>query len=94
MAEQRQQPEESRTGSSDHPQHRTPPGEGSEAAMSEGTGQPAEMSLYDGAGNETTSVLTEDAEGRPRQGTGETTEEAIQEARSGKPIGEAFNPPA
>ncbi len=93
MADQSMQPEESRTGTSDHPQHRTPPGEGSETSLSQNEGGPAEMSLYDGRGNEMTTVLTEDEEGMPRQGTGADREEALKEVNEpDSPVGEGFYP--
>ncbi|MDQ3680298.1 MAG: hypothetical protein M3378_07115 [Actinomycetota bacterium] len=92
MSDQSTQPEAEPTGSSDHSQHRTPAGEGSEAPLSEHEGGPAEMSLYDGTGNEMTAVLTEDEEGMPRQGTGEDTEAAIKDAKDpGEPISPGFD---
>jgi hypothetical protein len=94
MSEQRQQAEPDRMGESDHPQYRTPSGDASETPLSEEEGGPAEFSLYDGTGSEQVAALTEDEEGRPRQGTGATSEEAVEDARSGTPIGEGFNPPA
>ena len=94
MSDQSMQPEEDRTGSSDHPQRRTPGGEGSETPLSQEQGGPAEYSLYDGQGNEIAATLTEDEEGFPRQGTGETHEEAVKDARDPSvPLGEGFNPP-
>ncbi len=94
MADQSQQPEENRTGSSDHPQHRTPTGEGADAELSQKEGGPAEYSLYDGKGNEIVTTLTEDETGFPREGTGQDLDEAIKEARDPSvPLGEGFNPP-
>jgi hypothetical protein len=91
MADQSMQPEENRMGSSDHEQHRTPPGEGSETTLAEEQPGPAEFSIYDGKGNETVAVVTEDETGFPRDGTGETREEARKEARDPDvPLGEAF----
>ena len=91
MSEQGMQPEQNRTGDSDHPQHRTPAGEGSETQLAEKEGGPAEYSLYDGKGNEQTVVVTEDEEGNPREGTGADRDEAIKEARDPSvPIGEGF----
>ena len=91
MSEQGMQPEQNRTGDSDHPQHRTPAGEGSETPLAEKEGGPAEYSLYDGKGNEQTVVVTEDEEGNPREGTGADRDEAIKEARDPSvPIGEGF----
>ncbi len=91
MSEQRPQGETNRAGDSDHPQHRTPGGEGSETPLSEKEGGPAEYSLYDGKGNEMTTVLTEDEEGRPREGTGADREEAMKEAKDpSNPVGKGF----
>jgi len=81
MSEQRQQPDPNRAGSTDHPQHRTPPGEGKDAPLAEESGGPAEMSIFDGAGNEISTVLTEDEEGRPSQGTGPDRESALKDAK-------------
>ena len=93
MADQRPQEGPERVGESDHPQHRTPPGEGSETPLSEKEGGPAEMSLYDGMGNETSAVLTEDEQGFPRQGTGKDREDAIEDAKDpDSVIGQGFNP--
>lgn len=44
-------------------------------------GQPAEHSIWDGAGNEIKVVTTEDEEGRPSEGTGKTSEEALEDAK-------------
>ncbi len=95
MSDQSQQPEENRMGSSDHPQHRTPEGEGADAGLAQKAGEgPAEMSLYDGKGNEMVTALTEDEEGRPRQGTGQDLDEAVKDAKDPSiPLGDGFNPP-
>ncbi len=94
MAEQGQQHEENRMGSSDHPQHRTPSGEGSDTGLAQKEGGPAEYSIYDGKGNEQAVVLTEDETGFPREGTGQTHEEALKNAKDPSiPLGEGFNPP-
>lgn len=47
---------------------------------------PAQMSIYDGAGNETVVVMSENEEGRRAQGTGATAEEALADAESGDSI--------
>lgn len=47
---------------------------------------PAQMSIYDGAGNETVVVMAENEEGRRAQGTGATAEEAQKDAESGDTI--------
>lgn len=51
----------------------------------------AQMSIYDGAGNETVVAMGENEEGRRAQGTGATAEEAMEDATSGDSIlGEGF----
>ncbi len=47
---------------------------------------PAQMSIYDGAGNETVVVLGENEEGRRAQGTGATAAEAKADAEKGDSI--------
>jgi hypothetical protein len=91
MADQSMQPEQNRAGSSDHEQDRTPEGEGSDSTMAETAGSgPAEVSVYDGQGNERVMVTTDGDDGRAIQGTGDTTEEAIKDAKSeGGPLGPA-----
>ncbi|MDQ3569715.1 MAG: hypothetical protein M3396_03665 [Actinomycetota bacterium] len=91
MTDQSMQPDAEHTGSSDHPEDRTPAGEGSEAPLSQDQGGPAEISQFDGAGNEMTSVLTEDEQGMPRQGTGGDRESAIKDAKDpSEPISPGF----
>lgn len=91
MSDQSMQPEENRAGSSDHPQHRTPAGEGSDSGLAQHESGPAEFSIYDGAGNEMAAVLTEDETGFPREGTGADHEEAVKEARDPEnKLGEGF----
>ena len=54
---------------------------------------PAQMSIYDGAGNETVVVLSENEEGRRAQGTGATAAEAREDAESGDSmLGKDFGP--
>jgi hypothetical protein len=90
MSDQSMQPEENRAGSSDHSQHRTPEGEGSDSTMSEKESGPAEVSVYDGMGNEKVMVTTDGDDGRAIQGTGDTAEEAVKDAKSeGGPLGPA-----
>ncbi len=94
MSDQSMQPEENRAGSSDHPQHRTPSGEGSDAGQAQYEGGPAEYSIYDGKGNEMAVTLTEDETGFPREGTGQDREEALKNAKDPSiPLGDGFNPP-
>lgn len=55
-------------------------------------GQPAEHSIWDGAGNEIKVVTTEDDEGRPSEGTGTTREEAMADAKKpGQLLGHGFD---
>ena len=52
-----------------------------------------EMSIFDGAGNETVVAMADDESGRRAQGTGATREEALADAQSGDDLlGEGFNP--
>ena len=91
MSEQRQQADPDRVGSTAHPQHRTPSGQGQDAPMAEETGGPAEMAIFDGAGNEISTVLTDDAEGRPSQGAGPDREAALKDAKKpGEMLSEGF----
>lgn len=41
-----------------------------------------EHSIWDGAGNEIKVVTTTDEEGRPSEGTGKTSEEALDDAQT------------
>lgn len=62
-----------------------PDGEGIEA------GSPAQMSIYDGAGNETVVAMADNEQGRRAQGTGATAEEALEDAKKGDSIlGDGF----
>ncbi len=91
MSEQHMQ--DDRLGSSDHPQSRAPEGEGVDAPMREDKG-PIQSSVFDGAGNETVVVTTAGPDGKRKQGTGATAEEAAADAQNPKePIGEGFYPP-
>ncbi len=81
-------------GSTDHPQHRSPPGEGQEAPLTS-EGGPGTTSVFDGKGNETVVVVADDEEGRMSEGTGATGEEALEDARKpGDLLGEGFQPPS
>ncbi|MFP5317790.1 MAG: hypothetical protein ACLGI2_05785 [Acidimicrobiia bacterium] len=93
MSDQSIQPDV--TGSTDHPQHRAPEGEGWRAPRNdEGGGDGvAQHSIYDGAGNEIVVANTTGPDGRPMQGTGPTAADAIDDAKNAKgPIGEGFGP--
>ncbi len=74
-------------GSTDHPQHRAPEGEGFRSDS------PGQYSIYDGKGNETVVSLDEGAEGKPKLGTGPTAADAQKDVGSDEPIGEGFFPP-
>lgn len=66
-------------GDSDHPQHRAGAGEGVRAPLNTETGV-SEISVFDGAGNESV-VRTEGGEGGERvQGTGPTSAAAAENA--------------
>ena len=91
MSDQSMQPEADRTGSSDHPQHRTPAGEASESPLSEQEPGPAQVSIYDGMGNERVMVTADGEDGRAAQGTGDTAEDAMEDVKraGGGPLGPA-----
>ncbi len=83
-------------GESDHPQHRAGPGEGVRAPFAEDGGV-AEMSVFDGAGNESVVRLTTDADGHTAQGTGPSSEAAAADAdsllkKARRSLGDAFGP--
>ncbi len=64
-----------------------PAGEGIEADSA------SQMSVYDGAGNETVVAMADNEQGRRAQGTGATAEEALEDATTGDSIlGEGFGP--
>jgi hypothetical protein len=67
-------------GETDHEQHRAGPGEGVRAPFVEETGV-SEISIFDGAGNESVVRVAKDAEGRVAQGAGPTSEAAEAEAQ-------------
>ena len=67
-------------GDTDHPQHRAGPGEGVRAPLLADGGDAAEISVFDGAGNESVVHMTTDAEGNTAQGTGPTSEAAAEDA--------------
>ena len=74
----------------DHPVHRADPGEGARGPWASETGV-VQQSIYDGAGNEVIVVTTTNDEGVRKQGTGPTTEAALEDAMTTKkPIGEGF----
>lgn len=78
-------------GDSDHPQHRAGPGEGIRAPLAQEGADHAEMSVFDGAGNEQVVVVADDEEGRLGEGTGDSSAEAMDDARkSGDRLGQGF----
>ncbi len=55
---------------------------------------PAQMSVFDGAGNEAVVVIGQDDQGRRKEGTGASAAEAAKDAKDARePIGEGFYPP-
>jgi hypothetical protein len=90
MSEQSQAPDV--TGSTDHPEHRSPPGQGQDAPLAQGTGGgEVQHTVFDGHGNEVVVVNTTDDEGVVAQGTGATAEEARADAKQpGDLLGEGY----
>ncbi|MGH9127059.1 MAG: hypothetical protein ACRDZ8_20405 [Acidimicrobiales bacterium] len=78
-------------GETDHEQHRAAPGEGVRAPLVSEGADHAEFSIFDGKGNESVVVLGTDADGRPSEGTGPSSDAALADAKTpGKVIGKAF----
>jgi hypothetical protein len=85
--------EEGLTGSTDHPQHRAPKGEGAQAPYASDTGGVPQHSIFDGKGNEIV-VANTTVDGKVKQGTGDNLEEALENAQTTKePIGEGYGGP-
>ena len=81
------------TGTSDHEQHRAGPNEGVRAPLSRDSGGPSQTSIFDGKGNETVVVLDETEDGVTSQGTGPSTEAALENAKDpGDTLGPDFAP--
>lgn len=84
-------------GDTDHPQHRAGEGEGVRAPNN-AEGGVSEISVFDGAGNETVVRTIGDESGRRAQGTGATSEEAQANAekllkKGGRQaVGDGFGP--
>ncbi len=83
-------------GETDHHQHRAGPGEGVRAPNNTETGV-SEISVFDGAGNETVVRTMGDESGQRAQGTGPSSEAAEADAErllkeGGQGIGEGFGP--
>ncbi len=65
--------------------------EGIRASLASEGADHAEMSVFDGAGNESVVVVTDDDEGQVSQGTGGSSEEAMADAKKpGQPLGDAI----
>ena len=84
------------TGDTDHEQHRAGEGEGVRAPYAAETGV-SEMSIFDGAGNESVVRVATDADGNTAQGTGPSSEAAAADAEKllkegTRTISEAFSP--
>lgn len=88
--------QENVAGETDHPQHRAGAGEGVRAPFATETGV-SEISVFDGAGNESV-VRTVGGEGGKRvQGTGPSSEAAAADAEKllaegGQDVGEGMGP--
>ena len=73
--------------------YKAPAGQGVEAPLAQETGGPAEMSVFDGEGNESVVVMAPSEEdGRRVQGTGATREEALANSGGESILGEDFSP--
>ncbi len=80
-------------GETDHPQHRAAPGEGVRAPLAQDGAENAQISVFDGKGNESVVVLADDEKGKPRQGTGPDAATAMADAKNPETvIGGAFSP--
>lgn len=66
-------------GDTDHPQHRAGPGEGVRAPYATETGV-SEISVFDGAGNESVVRTVGDEKGKRAQGTGPNSAAAAADA--------------
>lgn len=84
-------------GETDHHQHRAGEGEGVRAPFAAETGV-SEISVFDGAGNESVVRTTGDESGRRVQGTGPTSADAQADAErllekgGQQDVGEDFGP--
>ena len=63
---------------SDTDLHRAGPGEGVRAPLTTEGADHAEYSIFDGKGNEQVVVVGDNKEGRPAQGTGDSSEDAAE----------------
>ena len=71
---------------------RAPDGEGVSAPYAKDSGGPAQMSVFDGAGNESVVVVGENEDGQVAEGTGATLGEALKDNEGHSRLGDAFNP--
>ena len=79
-------------GETEHEQHRAGPGEGVRAPLASEGADYAEMSVFDGAGNESVVVVAGNDEGKMSKGTGTASDEAMADAKDpGDRLGEGFN---
>ncbi|HEX8771913.1 MAG TPA: hypothetical protein VF711_14200 [Acidimicrobiales bacterium] len=79
-------------GAIDHAVHRSPDGEGMDAPFAKDAGH-AEFSIFDGTGNESVVVTTTNKDGQIRQGTGKTSEEALDSIEGlDQQLGKGFGP--
>lgn len=65
---------------------RAPAGEGVSAPFAEDSGGPPQMSVFDGAGNESVVTLGVNEDGRVAEGTGATLEDARKDAGMGDSV--------
>lgn len=73
--------------------HRVPEGQGVSAPLAAESGGPPQMSVFDGAGNESVVTLGVNEDGQVAEGTGADLDEAMKDATKGDSIlGEGFNP--
>ena len=71
-------------GTDNGPQNRAGPGEGVRAPLAQDTGGEAQISVFDGKGNERVVVATQNPEGNLAQGTGDDAASARAEAHRGE----------
>lgn len=75
----------------DDGRRRAGPDEGVRAPLASEGADHAEMSVFDGAGNESVVVVADDEEGKVSEGTGGTSEEAMADAKEpGHRLGKGF----
>jgi len=73
--------------------HRVPEGQGVSAPFAAESGGPPQMSVFDGAGNESVVTLGVNEDGRVAEGTGADLDEAMKDAAKGDSLlGDDFDP--